>query len=57
MERRSARVKPCPLFNMTFHLEIRHSTGEKSRGGSAKNRQLAAGSSCHWQQEVAAVDS
>jgi len=25
--------------------------------GSAKNRQLAAGSSCHWQQKVAAVDS
>jgi len=29
-ERRSARVKPCPLFNILFHLEIRHSTGEKS---------------------------
>ncbi len=33
-ERRSAKIKPCPLFNIPFLLEIRHCTEIKSAAAS-----------------------
>jgi len=53
-----ARVMKYHVILLFFHKSSAKTPNVRyfSRG-SAKNRQLAAGSSCHWQQEVAAVDS